>query len=408
METASMPDESCYLEIDLKDNGGIHRFKDRNAVLDWLTAEMKAWQPFDINRQTHILDSLNTIGKQDNSKDSDFKAKFLHLMELNYINSRCCIASNSRLGIFILSSPRPLAQQMFKLSIAQENVVLAVPRETIFAACELVLFNHEFGTKEGVSAANATFEDVRRRWDEEFAKSNDAWNNAIAGKVAMLVQQERDLDSQVKAHQLKMNEMQTDYRSLCVTHQNEMANIEKRFRDDLAVRAAVEYWHTKKSQHEDAGRRWGLFATFYGVIAFILVVTFVYPVAFWIGRSVDIEGLLRDGVITGAEAINAMSHLWLSATVRFVAITLLMAWPIRIIIRNYMSNVHLASDAAERAIVVQTYLALVNDPDVQSNNDLKKQVLPHALQNVFRHTEDGIVRDDAMPSEWMSWFGKPK
>lgn len=86
------------------------------------------------------------------------------------------------------------------------------------------------------------------------------------------------------------------------------------------------------------------------------------------------------------------------APLRVLASTLLVIWPTRILVGNYLSNTHLAEDAAEREIVILTHLALINDPDIKENAELKDDTLPHALRTLFRHTSDGIVKDDALPT----------
>ncbi|HEX3365474.1 DUF6161 domain-containing protein [Phenylobacterium sp.] len=66
-------------------------------------------------------------------------------------------------------------------------------------------------------------------------------------------------------------------------------------------------------------------------------------------------------------------------------------WIGRLISRTYVSQAHLAIDAAERATMVQTYLALTNENKI---TDAERILVLAAL---FRSSEDGLVRDDAAP-----------
>jgi hypothetical protein len=118
------------------------------------------------------------------------------------------------------------------------------------------------------------------------------------------------------------------------------------------------------------------------------------------GLPNEVKTLIKDGTLDAAGVSTLLTQTMIASTIRFVVMALIAAWPLRIFVRNYLSHSHLEADARERAIVVRTYLALLNDPELAEKEDLKQQILPHALQNIFRHTADGIVKDDGMP--WQS------
>lgn len=106
---------------------------------------------------------------------------------------------------------------------------------------------------------------------------------------------------------------------------------------------------------------------------------------------------IESGAIAESVASGVLTREWVGSLGRMAVLTLFLIWPLRIVVRNYLSNSHLAADAAERVVIVQTYLALLNDPALQNRDDLKQHLLPPVLQNVFRHAADGIVKDDAWP-----------
>lgn len=59
--------------------------------------------------------------------------------------------------------------------------------------------------------------------------------------------------------------------------------------------------------------------------------------------------------------------------------------------RLYLSEHHLSVDADERAVMAKTYLALVNEDKAD------KEDRHIVLETLFRHSTDGIVKDDASP-----------
>jgi hypothetical protein len=71
----------------------------------------------------------------------------------------------------------------------------------------------------------------------------------------------------------------------------------------------------------------------------------------------------------------------------------LVIWPIRILAKMLLSNVHLATDASERSILTRTYLALIRKDDKMEEAD--RQLI---LKVLFRPTSTGIVKDDGAPS----------
>lgn len=71
--------------------------------------------------------------------------------------------------------------------------------------------------------------------------------------------------------------------------------------------------------------------------------------------------------------------------------TTILFWGGRILTRIYLGNVHLTNDAAERAVLIETYLALNADGGISPE---ERELM---LRTVFRPSTDGVVRDDAAP-----------
>jgi hypothetical protein len=71
-------------------------------------------------------------------------------------------------------------------------------------------------------------------------------------------------------------------------------------------------------------------------------------------------------------------------------------WATRLVVRVWLSHVHLATDAAERVVMVKTYLAL--GADGMPSADADRQ---HLLQALFRPASDGIVKDEGIPPSFL-------
>ena len=129
------------------------------------------------------------------------------------------------------------------------------------------------------------------------------------------------------------------------------------------------------------------------------------PVTFWTARADALNrkaktligwllGAFAVSVISGfkfyplvAQVPDASQKLWTIALI-LVAFGFI-AWPLRLISRLYMSTVHMEADARERATLVETYIALLQEGHATPEN---RQLILAAL---FRPTQTGIVADDA-------------
>ena len=76
-------------------------------------------------------------------------------------------------------------------------------------------------------------------------------------------------------------------------------------------------------------------------------------------------------------------------------IGLFAVWGVRLVVRMFLSNMHLMTDAAERVVMVKTYLSLLEGDRLSSAED--RQLI---LQALFRPASDGIVKDEGIPASF--------
>jgi Family of unknown function (DUF6161) len=77
-------------------------------------------------------------------------------------------------------------------------------------------------------------------------------------------------------------------------------------------------------------------------------------------------------------------------------------WVVRLFSRLFLSREHLARDAEERVTMIETYLAL------SQHGRVKEDDLKLVLGPIFRPTEDGLVKDDSLPSPMLDLFQQGK
>lgn len=158
-------------------------------------------------------------------------------------------------------------------------------------------------------------------------------------------------------------------------HQGGMEALRKTFREEIALRAPAEYWESKRTEHQ--------------------------------GRSKLYAALVFGGMAAAVGLLGRQIHDLLSETPRgsnpdtwrvalLVLIGLFAVWGLRLVVRMFLSHVHLATDAGERLVMVKTYLALLEGDRLASKED--RQLI---LQALFRPASDGIVKDEGIPPSFL-------
>lgn len=151
------------------------------------------------------------------------------------------------------------------------------------------------------------------------------------------------------------------------------------YRKALQIKAPVEYWTEKATEHRRLTvtyRRWLI-----GVGAAVLLAF----VGTYLGGWEMIVTYVTKNPTTGV----AMA-LYVAGFV--AAVTAILLWAMRLVVRLYMSQHHLTIDADERAAMLKTFLALSEQEKVTEAD------LALVLAAVFRPTPDGIIRDDGAPN----------
>jgi hypothetical protein len=139
----------------------------------------------------------------------------------------------------------------------------------------------------------------------------------------------------------------------------------------MALRGPVEYWSKRQEHHKN-------FALGFGILSFILIVVGGSALALWASR------------VFGAIPDNGSPKAWHLASLVIVAVFL--TWAIRLLIRLFLSHSHLNTDAAERVVMTQTYLALLEENKLAEEKE--RSLILGAL---FRPASDGMVKEENIP-----------
>lgn len=203
------------------------------------------------------------------------------------------------------------------------------------------------------------------------------------------------LTEQKNTHQSEFETTQTlrdsQWQELQTKIQGELDQLKETYDKHMALAAPVEYWKAKRSRH-----KWLSIASFTALCVCMGVVGYFL--------HTELQSLSKVALnVKTTEPIGMQATLQTATAWQFGAFILMATlgfWFIRLLVRIFLSNLHLENDAAERVTMAQTYLALLRD------GSLAKDSISTVLAALFRPTGDGIVKDEGLPPTAMEWLTK--
>lgn len=376
-------------EADLGDNGGLIRLWDADDANRFISQEQDFWTP--INRG-----DLNQPFGELQSKIQQMAAGLRHAMESGdrASGSGVLTAFFGEPATRIPLSTSPVAKSIARISEAlgaeAARGALAItlaPRlytETLRSVTvgqvrgmvEQILNEHGT-TPQSIDAAKRTLNGLHGRASKVLAEIDDRANEQLESSVdgfdaALAHQAERntELERQRMAALLRFQQEATDTSA-------RLESTHSAYLEQMKLKAPVEYWREKATGHRNSARGlrhyvWGFFALMIGGYVIAFAAMHQQIAAFLLQFQGSTGALL---VISAAFALLASLPLWVG----------------RLLVKFYLSEHHLATDAREREVMTQTYLALTADGAV----DEKDRSL--ILSALFRSTPDGVVKDSSQP-----------
>lgn len=161
------------------------------------------------------------------------------------------------------------------------------------------------------------------------------------------------------------------FEQLIEKHENNLKAIENAYDQKLALLKPVKYWNARNKSHGSKARSFAIASGVVGVIVLGLLGGLAYKI------FLDVPTGEKPQVWqVGVFSVAAFFGIWLE----------------RILVRLFISNMHLATDAEERVTMLQTYLSIIREGSEFAPED-KKLI----LERLFHPAADGLVKDDAAP-----------
>ena len=226
-----------------------------------------------------------------------------------------------------------------------------------------------------LQASARSLDSLRKKLEDEIGEKRESLEH-ISREFESV--QAAALNSQA-SNKLQFDQEQEDrgarFDALLNEHQEGMGAIRKAFKDEISLRAPAQYWRSKRNAHR-------VISAITGVVSFAAIGGCAYFLA------AEIKSLL-DGTPQG----ETPQH-WRIAVLALVS--LFSVWAVRLIVRIFLSQLHLVTDASERIVMLETYLSLTEGNQLTDDGERKL-----ILTSLFRPASDGIVKDEGVPPSFI-------
>lgn len=168
------------------------------------------------------------------------------------------------------------------------------------------------------------------------------------------------------------------------TLKSEFDNAKEAVLKNIELKLATTYWEKQAEKYDKKYKFY--FKTNIGIGVALIIITFLL---------INFTGLFTTNIIDSSDKkiTETMPQVMHSASffnyIIFIMFTTIMVWMMKILVKIMLSNYHLAVDANERVIMLNTYLVLLEDGKGFEENDRKV-----ILDNIFRQTNHGIITDE--------------
>lgn len=371
----------------------LRTFIDREAAFwQFLDAKTQSRNSANAGQARYPLDRLRAVGKSLKNYESgatDFSAVREEVLQTFSRTGTKIPIGDSPDAQFLKGLASELPDEPYYIAVAHvlrraNQISINVQSEDHMIGL-VAAINYRLGhTPETARAAMAALEELRVRHatllradEDNLTQQREAWTSALESYRTEAGAMVEDA-SAAHAEQRAQSEEQTRQLIDTLTKQNTDAKTEwdntlKAFIEQMRLKASTTYWSDKRVEHRKRAKMWGWIAASYAIAATAFMV--------W-GIDTEYARLLEMDTSTPLGAYVALAA-------RGLIISVVAFWIARIIVRMFLSELHLAMDSYERSTMVSTYLALTQDGKI----DEKERAL--VLAPLFRPTADGWVKDDA-------------
>lgn len=227
------------------------------------------------------------------------------------------------------------------------------------------------GLESNIDAEKEALMELRSEWDNNYDELRNKYLSANSNLEKLGDVYQKQIDSQQEAFENFKKKSEKDLQNVTDTYDTK-----------LSLHSSITYWNRKLKSHKNLSCVFAVIS----ILSVILMMILIY----FAGKE-----LVKDkSIFTN----NASEHWELIVFAIFVSLGI---WLIRILVRIFLSNLHLTNDAYERVTMITTYLAMLRSGHALKDED--KQLI---LQVIFRPSISGLIKDEAAPPTIIDVFAK--
>lgn len=410
-----------YLSVDFGEHGGRHEWMTHEEAMSWITQlqsqwswisnyghnpTQRAWQTIanTLSNATNILQQAQNYRNQGQTQNADNHVESARSTLEGFIRGYPWLLPNNAQRRFVeefRDSGKPLEAAMIVCQWMGLDLSGAPIQAVVSGLLQWELY--ERGIKDRMKTENAALKRLVGDMQSTLTKYQEAERTQTArfdelhGQISEQSTQQQgtfDTDQETRA-----NEWQKQLGDA----QAELDRLKDTYDKHMALAAPVEYWDAKRKKHRLwSGVSFGAIVVGMGAAAY-----FLHTELQSVGQAVTASkaaavASAAKAQTAGSTTIQALAD---SATTwhlgSFILLATLSFWFIRLLVRIFLSNLHLENDAAERVTMAKTYLALIRNDDLPKGDNIST-----VLAALFRPTGDGIVKDEGVPPTTLEWFTK--
>jgi hypothetical protein len=383
-EVEKLMADAPFISIDLGNRGGKLTFQTFDDLRIWSEKECSQWNwvgnaGFDSNigyvlrdGQIYFRDSLRGLIGQypsNNGLFAQIRSIFADLLK----NGRALI-STSAPGKFVLKlhETNPVGALWALATLTGVSSVMSisqVPLAGLDGFIQAMMFRH--GLKGSASSEREALEGLYGEMATALSAKIAGLEGAKGGFDQLVAEFNAAKDSFQSNGEAAIDEAKRLFAGELETTKDRFAAIEKTYEDKLALQAPVKYWTDKAVSH---ARKFRSLAWSSGIAMMLAIVLVTTEVSCFVPKVT--KGEFPDPWRIGMVLITVTMLIWI----------------IRLLVKMTLSQLHLQTDAEERTVLANAYLALL-----QRDQALRPEDREMVLQVLFRSAATGIV-DDGGPA----------
>jgi hypothetical protein len=377
--------EKPFFSVDLKNRQFV--FESVDELSKWIEGERQqfAWmtggdwgQPFNNLRDLYTMSFNNLTSRvqelRSDANNAQRRQALTGAFNAFYGDARAFLSDDPIGKIAIDASKINQAAGVGALALLTGNGCI-LNFDTIRGMLHAV-FLREGLTQRSVDLVSSTIESLNDKADQEFSRRDEALTKLSNETQAFLAESRATSQAHVDEVSAQAKALLENFTKEGNAVISSIQATEASYKEQMTLQAPVDYWGSKAANHRtDLGRsrtRLVCFACLAGsglVIALLLL-----PL---------IAGLAAAGS-QGPES----TVIYLKYAAAGAILTTIVFWIGRVLLRIYLSDRHLLTDAEERVAMIKTYLALSSERKVES---AERSLV---LAPIFRSAADGIVKEE--------------